>query len=420
MKIAYVCNEYPPRLHGGVGTFVHTIARGMKDAGHSVTVVGFGEEPEVRDDAGVRVVTLRASTISKISWIVDRWRLHQWLAGEVLAGRIEVIEIPDYGGMLPLPFHAGCKRGSEGSPVVVRLHLSETIIANAEEMMPEGHASNSVQGLTVSRIRLLDRITRIHQTGSRYVLAKCERATLKHHPNWIGVSKYILGLTKQTFGLTPSRSEVIYYPVVAPPADSRCDIPLPQDFVLYAGTVSARKGAYILAEAARHFLPPHPELHLVYVGRLVTEGGKRADTRILEIVGNGLAKRIRFLGYVDRATAIVCMRRAKAFAFPTTLESFCLVAAEAMLAGVPVVVPDAGPFPEFVTQEKTGLLVPAGDACAFAQAVLRLLESPSLRRHLAGNAQSLVKSRFTLEACITGSERFYEETLEAGRARASC
>jgi glycogen synthase len=39
MKIGFFCNEYPPRPHGGIGTFVHTLAPALAQAGHAVTVV---------------------------------------------------------------------------------------------------------------------------------------------------------------------------------------------------------------------------------------------------------------------------------------------------------------------------------------------------------------------------------------------
>ena len=40
MRVAYVCNEYPPRPHGGIGSFVQTLARAVAERGLEVTVVG--------------------------------------------------------------------------------------------------------------------------------------------------------------------------------------------------------------------------------------------------------------------------------------------------------------------------------------------------------------------------------------------
>jgi hypothetical protein len=123
MKLAYVCMEYPPGIHGGIGAFLQTIAHAMVRAGHSVTVVVLGEQDAERDDAGVRVVTLAAKILQPghipyLAKLTDRIRLHRWLKREVAAGRIELIEVPECDGLLPFPFRA--------CPVVVRLHLSMT------------------------------------------------------------------------------------------------------------------------------------------------------------------------------------------------------------------------------------------------------------------------------------------------------
>jgi hypothetical protein len=48
--IGYICNEYPPVPQGGIGTYVHTIAHALKKRGHSVTMIGLGQEDQDRDD----------------------------------------------------------------------------------------------------------------------------------------------------------------------------------------------------------------------------------------------------------------------------------------------------------------------------------------------------------------------------------
>jgi glycosyltransferase involved in cell wall biosynthesis len=75
------------------------------------------------------------------------------------------------------------------------------------------------------------------------------------------------------------------------------------------------------------------------------------------------------------------------FVFPSDSETLGFAAIEAMAAGVPVVAADAGGIPHIVQAERTGLLVPAGDADATARAILRLLEDPALRAGLAHNGR---------------------------------
>src|SRR5262249_39629939 len=152
---------------------------------------------------------------------------------------------------------------------------------------------------------------------------------------------------------------------------------------LFAGYVCGRKGAYAVAEAARLFLPPYPDLRLVYLGELADEGGVRADRQIREIAGPELSHRILCVGRVKRQTLLTTMRHAKVFVYPSRLETCGLVVGEAMLAGLPVVTSTGNPFPEYLTNEVTGLLVPPDSPAALGSAVRRLIDSPELAQRLS-------------------------------------
>lgn len=374
MKIGYICNEYPPAPCGGIGVFVHIIAHAMKERGHDVTVIGLGEEDQDRDDNDVRVVTLARTAIRGVSWLVDRWRLRQWLMRAVKEGRVDLVEVPDFEGMLPFPFHA--------CPVVVRLHLSATAIALHAGRRPSRRTS------------------------------LCESYTLGWRRYWIAVSRYSLGLTTETFGLRPNTTIVIPNPALLPPENAEnVPLPLPDNFVLYAGTVSERKGAYTLARAARRFLHIYPDLHLVYAGAIMSDRGIPDDHCIRQIVGPALLPRVHFLGRVPHATVAVCMHRARLFAFPSTLETLGLVAAEAMLSGLPIVVSNSGPFPEFVRNGETGLLVPPQDSAALSAAIESLLESPALSYALGSNAARDAQARFSVERSACATEECYSKLL---------
>lgn len=373
MKLTYICNEYPPAPHGGIGTFVQTLARGLVVRGNSVSVVGWGAKAGEADDHGVRVVTLPASRQCGIGWFLNRRRLHTWLQEEVRAGRTDLIETPEYDGPMPFTFDA--------CPVVVRLHLA---------------------AMTICR-----------QTGRRVSVQQwwCESRTLGRHSNWIAVSRHALRLTTETFRATPRKQAVIYYPV----ADAACTdggVPqLPEEFVLYAGTVSRRKGAFVLAEAAHKILTAHPRLHFVYAGTIETERGVPADAGIRSTLGEALSARVHFLGRMERSQVLGCMRRARVFAFPSSLETFGLVIAEAMLSGCPVVVCDAGPVPEFVDHLRTGLLVPPNDPQALAASVNRLLSDPTLAATLAEAGRESIQTRFSLENAVRQNLEFYGSCL---------
>jgi glycosyltransferase involved in cell wall biosynthesis len=77
---------------------------------------------------------------------------------------------------------------------------------------------------------------------------------------------------------------------------------------------------------------------------------------------------------------------------PSVQESFCRVAAEAMLNGIPVVGSDLEPVRALLGDGDAGLLFPVGDVAAGAEAIVRLARDPGLRQRLGdqGRARAAV------------------------------
>jgi rhamnosyl/mannosyltransferase len=93
------------------------------------------------------------------------------------------------------------------------------------------------------------------------------------------------------------------------------------------------------------------------------------------------------------------MQRCAVLALPsiTRAEAFGYVQLEAMASNKPVVSTDVPSGVSWVNQhETTGLVVPAGDACALRVALDRLMNDPSLRRRLGDAGRRRVEQEFTL------------------------
>jgi glycosyltransferase involved in cell wall biosynthesis len=372
MKIGFFCNEYPPRPHGGIGTFVHVIATALAQAGHVVTVVEWGERASETHHEGVRIVTLPQSDTPRIAWLINRLRLWRWLRGEARARRIEIFEIPEYQGPLPFPL-AGC-------PVVVRLHLSESHI-------------RSIMG------------------GSRGKAYWLEKATLFWHRRWIGVSRYILDETRRFFGLEPRAAAVIYNPAPAIHLGRIPRVPvLPQRYIVYVGSVSERKGALLLAEAMQSLFDQHPDIRLVYVGPETEYRGKPISVAIRARLGEHAA-RVIITGRVPHDEALAWIRGATALVLVSKVEAFPIVPLEAMTLGVPVILADIAPGPELVEHEVSGLLVHPDSKDKLTQAIRRVLDDPQAAQRMAAAGQKKVMTAYTVGYCLRESIGFYRTAL---------
>jgi glycosyltransferase involved in cell wall biosynthesis len=85
-------------------------------------------------------------------------------------------------------------------------------------------------------------------------------------------------------------------------------------------------------------------------------------------------------------------------------EPFGVTAVEAMAAGRAVVASDTGGLRDIVAHEKTGLLVPPGDALALGDAIARLLGDPAERQRM-GEAGRERSRRFAASRLLPEMER---------------
>lgn len=111
----------------------------------------------------------------------------------------------------------------------------------------------------------------------------------------------------------------------------------------------------------------------------------------------GIEARVTYLGPLDRDRLCQELARTSVALLPSHVESFGLAIAEAQAAGVPVVSYRAGSVPEVVEDGVTGILVPARDLAALADAVGRLLGDPELAWRMGEMGRQRVAERFSWE-----------------------
>jgi N-acetyl-alpha-D-glucosaminyl L-malate synthase BshA len=161
----------------------------------------------------------------------------------------------------------------------------------------------------------------------------------------------------------------------------------------------------ILAEVLRH-----TPAHLVMVGDGPERGPAEHLAREL-----GLERHVSFLGKQNHVERIIPL--AHVLLMPSDLESFGLVALEAMACGVPPVATRVGGVPELITDSVDGYLEAVGDIVAQAARVVRLLTDDELHSRVSGAARRTATDRFCTDRIIPQYEQYYEEVCarEAGK-----
>ncbi|WP_163511505.1 glycosyltransferase family 4 protein [Fodinicola acaciae] len=176
--------------------------------------------------------------------------------------------------------------------------------------------------------------------------------------------------TKEFLARSGCRSRLVYNGVAEPPrpiAEISTTAPDPVRLG-YVGRLSHRKGTDVAIDAvallAERGIPARLDIiGSVFPGNEAFEAELRARARDLDVTFGGFSNDV-WSAY-ERADIVLV---------PSRLEPFGLVAVEAQLAGRPVLSSDAEGLVEAVAAGETGVAVPAGNAAALADAVVRLLK----------------------------------------------
>ena len=126
----------------------------------------------------------------------------------------------------------------------------------------------------------------------------------------------------------------------------------------------------------------------------------------------GVAERFHWLGQVDRPGKLRLLESIDVFAMPTVFpEAKGLPVIEAMAAGVPVVAPAHGTFPELLDDERAGLLHAPGDPADLAHKLGRLLDDVELASRCGRHGHERSLARHTADQMAAAHEELYARLL---------
>jgi glycosyltransferase involved in cell wall biosynthesis len=180
--------------------------------------------------------------------------------------------------------------------------------------------------------------------------------------------------------------------------------------VVAAGRLTLQKGFDLLIEAFAEVAAAHGDWRLRIFG-----SGELAGELEAMIAGRGLGGSVELAGATNELGAE--MAKASIFALSSRREGFPLALLEAMSKGLAVVSFDCPTGPaDVIDDHANGILVPHGDARAFAAALRELIEDEPLRRRLAA-AAAVTAREYRIDVVGRRWEALIAELTAIRRAR---
>jgi glycosyltransferase involved in cell wall biosynthesis len=171
--------------------------------------------------------------------------------------------------------------------------------------------------------------------------------------------------------------------------------------IVTVARLSPEKDITNLLRAAAHVVAQIPTARFEIAG----DGPLRDDLR--QVVQElHLTEHVIFHGEVGDIPALLA--RARLFVLPSQSEGISLTLLEAMARGLPIVTTGVGGNPEVVEANTTGLLVPARDPEALAQAIVTALADPARGRQMGAAGRARVENCFDIRKMMAQYEAMYE------------
>lgn len=365
--ILFLCPEFPPENYGGIGTFYYEFVQYCAQRNDfDIHVVVFSKHLPI---SGVRFHLLSKSP-GFLGKLLHRLRVINEVRMLVKRFNIAIVELPEYGGWLPFPLFSK-------SRVIVRLHTANKILS-----VLRGQRNISLVNIF-------------------------EYLTLSFHRNWIAVSPSILEKTRTAFGLNEAKSCVILNGVSLPSTFSEPNSTTSGPYFAFLGSLSILKGIDLAAKAFSIIAASHPEVQLVFIGKVIKNENFDSKDYILSFIPSEYHSRVKFLGLISKPEAMVVLQRSLCLVFPSRFESSGLSVYEAMLVGKLAIIPSQEPFLSLLKDQQANLFFKPGDYSDLSLRMSEVLNQSHSVHEIEVRARQFVERCLNIDSCYKKSVLFY-------------
>lgn len=375
MRLLFICHEYPPKQHGGIGSFTKLLAEKLASKGHDVCVIGYGETSikSCQVENGVEIVRLPLPKRSKNKSInlfyefKNRWKFQQIVQEHVATFQAEIVETYEWTG--PVLFKP------KGVKFIVRLHGSNT--ANNEYMEIKRHP----------------------------IVAYFEKRTIRQADAIFSVSNHIANITQQSFGFNFRYTTIyngvdtsIFQPVVIQRDLSK---------IVLVGRMHPYKGFDQLFACMNQLFALNKEVHFEIICSII----ESYKTRLLAMVNENFHNRIQFIGRIPNDRLNQHYSSANLTILPSLSEAFPLIPLESMACETPVMISDRFSAKEIITDGVDGFLVDVMDPVILAQQIANILADQERIENMRPVARMRVQQHFDINQIIEENCTYYQSVI---------
>ncbi len=372
MHIVFLTGEYPlhNKIHGGIGSFVQTIAKGLIKENIAVTVIGFHSTVHsVDDDEGVRVISLSPSKAPGLKWYFNFRKLNNELHKLHSQSPISIVESPE----LLLAFI----NKIPGIKYLIRLHGGHHFFS-----VGENRKVNSWKGFQ-------------------------EKRSFNKADGFIAVSNHVKEETQKYLSYDNKPIEIINYPISIERFYPSDPAKVVRNSLVFAGTICEKKGVRQLLQALKLLQADFPDLHLKLYGRDWKFPDGKSYTDLMKESFAEIKDSFTFYGPVEQVRLPSIYEEAEICIFPSHSETQGLVAPESMAMEKPVIFTQLGPGQETIIHGIDGWLCNPLDPIDIADKIKMALSQRDGFSEIGRRARAKVIEKFSPKKILKANIDFY-------------
>ncbi len=380
MHICIVSHEYPKKgfAHGGIGSFLKTIAPKLVEKNIHITIIGLNyiNEEEYEEDNGVKIYRLSYFNKRGFGWLFGAKAVNNKINEIHKNNPIDIVEASELG-LAFIKKIASIK-------YVIRMHGGHHFFAEAEN-----RKINFWKGFQ-------------------------EKKSFNKADAFIAISNYVKNHTEKYLSYNNKPVALINNPInidLFTPLSNTIN----KFSIVFVGSVCEKKGIRQLIQSFPLVKEEFPNATLEIYGRdwLFPDGSSyitMLKEKELTKLG-GISSDIHFHGLINFELIPDKYSRAHVCVFPSHMETQGLVAPEAMAMKKIVVFTKKGPGNETIDEYKTGLLCDPYNPIDIANKIIWVFKNEDKVSIIENNARESVIKKYSVDLIVKKNIEFYSSLI---------